>query len=99
MIILPDHASPVVPVHGRSRLLEPDTLIWWRRIKVSAVFHISSRRDSRNPAATRVVTKNTSRRHMIGDHHGRTAGRATLLARAADEILGTQSTVSGRWPA
>ncbi len=24
MIILPDHASPVVPVHRRSRLLEPD---------------------------------------------------------------------------
>ena len=74
----------------------PVGLIWWRRIKVSAVFHISSRRDSRNPAATGVVTRNTSRMHMIGDHHGRTAGRATLLARAADEILGTQSTVSGR---
>jgi hypothetical protein len=26
---------------------------------------------------------------MIGDHHGRTAGRATLLVRAADEILDT----------
>src|SRR6266487_4622935 len=26
---------------------------------------------------------------MIGDHHGRTAGRATLLVRAVDEILGT----------
>jgi hypothetical protein len=26
---------------------------------------------------------------MIGDHHGRTAGRATLLVRAADAILGT----------
>jgi hypothetical protein len=24
VIILPDHASPVVPVHRRSRLLEPD---------------------------------------------------------------------------
>ena len=28
-------------------------------------------------------------RHMTDDHHGRTAGRATLLVRAADEILGT----------
>jgi hypothetical protein len=26
---------------------------------------------------------------MIGDHHGRTARRATLLVRAMDEILGT----------
>jgi hypothetical protein len=26
---------------------------------------------------------------MIGDHHGRTAGRATLLVRAMDDILGT----------
>jgi hypothetical protein len=26
---------------------------------------------------------------MIGDHHGRTAGRATLLVRAVDGILGT----------
>jgi len=28
---------------------------------------------------------------MIGDHHGRPAGKATLLVRAADEILGTHS--------
>ena len=27
MIILPDHASPVVPVHRCSRLLEPDRRI------------------------------------------------------------------------
>jgi hypothetical protein len=26
---------------------------------------------------------------MTGDHHGQTAVRATLLVRAADEILGT----------
>jgi hypothetical protein len=31
---------------------------------------------------------------MIGDHHGRTAGRATLLLRAMDEILGTHSSVT-----
>jgi hypothetical protein len=30
-----------------------------------------------------------NRRHMIDDHHGRTAWRATLLVRAVDEILGT----------
>jgi hypothetical protein len=30
-------------------------------------------------------------RHMTDDHHGRTAGRATLLVRAADEILGTHT--------
>jgi hypothetical protein len=28
---------------------------------------------------------------MTGDHHGRTAGRATLLVTAADEILGTHN--------
>jgi len=28
---------------------------------------------------------------MIDDHHGRTAGRATLLARAMDEIVGTHN--------
>jgi len=28
---------------------------------------------------------------MIGDHHGRTARRATLLVRAVDRILGTQA--------
>jgi hypothetical protein len=29
---------------------------------------------------------------MIGDHHGRTAGRANSLVRAVDGILGTHST-------
>jgi len=32
---------------------------------------------------------------MIGDHHGRTAGRATLLVRAVDEILGTHRVTPG----
>jgi hypothetical protein len=36
-----------------------------------------------------MVRRNTNRRHMTGDHHGWTAGRATPLVRAADEILGT----------
>jgi len=62
---------------------------WWRRIKISAVFHLSSRRDSRSHAATRVIRRKTNRRHMIGDHHGRTAGGTTLLVRAVDGILGT----------
>ena len=50
------------------------TASWWRRIKISAVFHASSRRDSRSHAATRVIRRNTNRRHMIGDHHRRTGG-------------------------
>jgi hypothetical protein len=36
-----------------------------------------------------MIRRNTNRRHMISDHHGRSAGRATLLVRAADGILGT----------
>jgi hypothetical protein len=35
------------------------------------------------------VKRKANRRHMIGDHHGRTAGRATLLIRTVDGILGT----------
>jgi hypothetical protein len=38
-----------------------------------------------------VIRRKTNRRHMIGDHHGRMAGRATLLVTAADEILGTHT--------
>jgi hypothetical protein len=36
-----------------------------------------------------VVRRNINRRHMTGDHRGGTAGRATLLAKATDQILGT----------
>jgi hypothetical protein len=57
---------------------------WWRKIKISAVFHASSRRDRHSHAATRVIRRNTNRRHMTGDHHGRTARTATLLVRATD---------------
>jgi hypothetical protein len=39
-----------------------------------------------------VVRRKTNRRHMTGDHHGRTSEKATLLVRAADEILGTHRT-------
>ena len=45
------------------------TASWWRRIKISAVFHVSSRLDSRSHAASRVIRRNTNRRHMFGDHH------------------------------
>jgi len=50
------------------------TATWWRRIKISAVFHASSRRESCSPAASRLIRRNTNRRHVIADHHGRTAG-------------------------
>jgi hypothetical protein len=33
---------------------------------------------------------------MIGDHHRQSAGRATVLFRAVDEILGTHSTEEAR---
>jgi hypothetical protein len=36
-----------------------------------------------------VIRRKTNCRHMIGDHHGRTAGGTTLLVRAVDGILGT----------
>jgi hypothetical protein len=74
---------------GRRGCRRCSTLSWWRRIKISAVFHISSPRDSRNPAATRPIRRNTNRRHMIGDHRGRDSQRATLLVKAVDEIPGT----------
>jgi hypothetical protein len=32
---------------------------------------------------------------MIGDHHSRTAGEATLLVRAVDEVFGTHTTPVG----
>jgi hypothetical protein len=63
-----------------------------RRIKIPAIFHASSRRDSRSHEVIRVLRRKTNRRHMTGDHHSRTARRATLLVTAADEILGTHST-------
>ena len=83
---------------GRRGCRRCSTASWWRRIKISVVFHISSRRDSRNPAATRVIRRNTNRRHMIGDHHGRTAKRATLLVRAMGELLGTHRRQPGACP-
>jgi hypothetical protein len=60
------------------------TASWWRRIKISAVFHVSSRPASRSHAASRVIRRNTNRRHMIGDHHEPSARRATLLVRTVE---------------
>jgi hypothetical protein len=74
---------------GRRGCCRCNTASWWRRIKISAIFHASSRRDTRSHATTRVISRNTNRRHMIGDHHGRVTGRATLLVRAVDGIPGT----------
>ena len=87
--------GPVRPVQqlGRRGCRRCRTASWWRRIKISAVFHASSRRDSRSHAASRVIRRNTNRRHMTGDHHGRSAERATLLVRTADGILGTHRPV------
>jgi hypothetical protein len=45
-----------------------------------------------NIQTPRVIRRNTNRRHIIGDHHGWTAERATLLLRAVDDNLGTHST-------
>ncbi len=39
-----------------------------------------------------MIRRKTNRKHMTGDHHGRTAKRATLLVTATDEILGTHRT-------
>ena len=74
---------------GRAADWRCRTTSWWRRIKISAIFCASSRRDSRSHATTRVIRRKTNRRLMIGDHYGPTAGRATVLVRAVDVILGT----------
>jgi hypothetical protein len=42
-----------------------------------------------------VIRRKTNRRHMTGDHHGRTAMRATLLVTALDGILGTHKVMHG----
>jgi hypothetical protein len=65
---------------------------WWRRIKISAICHASSRWESRRHDATRMIRRKTNRRHMTGDHHDQAAGIATLLVRAVDGILGTHTT-------
>ena len=65
----PRPAWPSRPGH-RAR-----TVSWWRRIKISAIRHASSHRESRSHDPTRVIRRKTNRRHMTGDHHGQAAGR------------------------
>src|ERR1019366_6418199 len=48
----------------------------------------------RQHAASRMIRRNTNRRHMIDDHHGPSARRANLLVRAVDGILGTHRKVT-----
>ena len=74
---------------GRRGCRRCSTASWWRRIKISAVCHACSRWDSRSHVVTRVMRRKANCRHMTGDHHGRGVGRATLLVRAVDAILGT----------
>ena len=83
---------------GRRGCCRCKSASWWRRIKISAVFHVCSRRDSCSHAASRVIRRNTNRRHMIGDHHRRRAERATPLVRAVDAILGTHRGSAPRCP-
>ena len=52
---------------GRRGCRRCRTVSWWRRIKISAVFHVSSRRDSRSHVASRMIRRNTNRRHMIDE--------------------------------
>ena len=78
---------------GRRGCRRCSTASWWRRIKISAVFHVSSRRDSRSHVASRMIRRNKNRRHMIDDHHGPNAWRANLLVRAVDGILDTHRVV------
>jgi len=51
--------------------------------------------DSRSQETVRVIIRKTNHRRMTGDHHGRTASRATLLVTAADEILDTYRFCAG----
>jgi len=62
--------GPVRPVQVRAaRLLPLQDGELVAQIKISAVCHTSSRRDSRSHEATRVIRRNLNRRHMTGDHH------------------------------
>jgi hypothetical protein len=45
-----------------------------------------------------VISRKTNRRDMTGDHHGRTAKRATLPVTATDEILGTHRNYGSESP-
>ena len=75
MIILPGHASPVVPVHRRSRLLEPDKAAWIEeqeaRHAVGGIDNIVQARDdfgpfSLSPDAPCDVLIDDPPRHPVG---------------------------------
>jgi hypothetical protein len=87
--ITPGRALPAQFSFGRHGCRRCGIASWWRRIKISTVRQTSSRRDSRSHVTVRVIRRKTNRRHMTGDHHGEAAGMASLLAIAADGILGT----------
>ena len=80
---------------GRRSCRRCSTASWWRRIKISAVFHASSRWDSRSHMVTRVMRRKTNCRHMTGDHHGQGVGRAKLAGRAVDAILSHSQALPG----
>ena len=52
--------------------------------------------DSRSHPVICVVRRNTNRKQMTGDHHGRNARRATLLVRAVDALLRTHPVVDAQ---
>jgi hypothetical protein len=52
---------------GRHGCRRRRTATWWRRIRISAVFHASSRRDSCSHAATLVIRRKTNRAITFGD--------------------------------
>jgi len=89
LIITLSRARSAQFTFGRRGCRRCGTASWWRKIKLSAACRDSSRRYSRSHEATRVIRRKTNRRHMIGAHHGRRAGSATLLVRTMDGILGT----------
>jgi integrase len=93
------HPCPI-----RSATLHPVILLLATPgLRISEALHLtlrssrSPRQDSRSQEAVRVIMRKTNRRHMTGDHHGRTATRATLLVTAVDEILGTHTPRGASW--
>ena len=60
---------------GRRGCRRCRTVSWWRRIKISAVFHVSSRRDGRSHVASRMI-----RRNKNPQAHDRRSSRAERLA-------------------
>ena len=83
-------APPAQFMFGRRGCRRCGTASWWRRSKISGVFHVSWRRASRSHVVTRVMRRKANRRHVTGDRDGQAAGKATLLVIAVDGVLGPQ---------